>query len=223
MGSPASEQDRAGNEGPQTQVMISKAFLIGKYEVTQREYLKLMGYNPSQFTGDLDRPVDMVDWDNAMSYCEKLTAQERAAGRLPAGWEYRLPTEAQWEYACRAGTTSRFNFGNDPFYFELGTYAWYSDNSGKITHPVGTRSPNSWGLYDMYGNVWEWCSDLYTDSLPGGSVTNPQGPSSGSNRVVRGGRFDYGPHWCRSAARYGLHPDSRYEVIGFRVAIVYVP
>jgi formylglycine-generating enzyme required for sulfatase activity len=137
MGSPSSEQDRYSDEGPQTLVTLTRGFWMGRYEVTQGEYLAVMGSNPSWFTGDTNRPVEQVSWNDATNYCAKLTQRERAAGRLLAGWEYRLPTEAQWEYAARAGNTNRFSYGDDPGYTELGNYGWYSSNSGGATHGVG--------------------------------------------------------------------------------------
>jgi formylglycine-generating enzyme required for sulfatase activity len=152
MGSPDSEQDRERDEGPQTLVTLTRGFWMGRYEVTQGEYLAVMESNPSYFTGDTNRPVENVSWNDATNYCAKLTVRERAAGRLPAGWEYRLPTEAQWEYACRAGSTNRFHYGDDPGYTELANYAWYTINTGS-TQAVGGKLPNQWGLYDMHGNV----------------------------------------------------------------------
>jgi len=231
MGSPPSERGRFYHEGPQTVVTISKGFWLGKYEVTQREYVAVMGTNPSYFTGDLDRPVEQVTWYDAVEYCNRLTARERAAGRLPAGYEYRLPTEAQWEYACRAGTTTRFSFGDalecDD---ECGAcsiadrYMWWCGNNTPYgTKRVGQKLPNAWGLYDMHGNVWEWCEDWYSDRLPGGSVTDPTGPSLGSYRVFRGGSWSYNGQYCRSAVRDYDWPDGTSSGLGFRAALVAVP
>jgi formylglycine-generating enzyme required for sulfatase activity len=222
MGSPASEQDRYSNEGPQTLVTLTRGFWMGRYEVTQGEYLAVMGSNPSYVTGDTNRPVENVSWYDATNYCAKLTVRERAAGRLPAGWEYRLPTEAQWEYACRAGSTNRFSYGDDPGYTELGYYAWYTSNSIGTTHAVGGKLPNLWGLYDMSGNVWEWCLDWY-GTYPGGSVTNPQGPATGSYRVYRGGSWNSGGSYCTSSYRDSHTPSDRSYPLGFRVALVAVP
>jgi formylglycine-generating enzyme required for sulfatase activity len=215
MGSLSREAGRYDDEGPQTQVTISKGFSMGKYEVTQGQYEAVMGTNPSNSKGDKNLPVETVSWDEATNFCTRLTAQERQAGRLPVGYVYRLPTEAEWEYACRARTTTRFSYGDDPQYAQLGEYAWYFGNSGNKTHPVGTRKPNAWGLYDMHGNVWEWCLDWF-GTYPGGSVTNPEGPGSGSYRVLRGGSwFNVGRN-CRSADRYHDTPGNRYYGIGFR-------
>ncbi len=133
--------------------------------------------NPSQFPGNLDRPVESVSWFAASNYCVLLTAQDRAAGRIPPGSQYRLPTEAEWECAARAGTTTRFNYGDDPNVTSLTNHAWYSANSGFRTQPVGQKLPNALGLYDMAGDVWEWCQDWYGD-YPGGDITDPQGPAT---------------------------------------------
>jgi formylglycine-generating enzyme required for sulfatase activity len=180
MGSPSNEVDRAYYEGPQTEVIISHGFWMGKYEVTQGEYLAVMGNNPSFFTGDTNLPVNSVSWFDATNYCATLTQGEQALGRIPTNCAYRLPTEAEWEYACRAWTSDRrFSYGDDPGYTNLTNYAWYADNSGQTPHPVGQKLPNPWGLYDMYGNVWEWCQDWY-GQYPGGIVVDPQGPGDGS-------------------------------------------
>ncbi|MEK7677240.1 MAG: SUMF1/EgtB/PvdO family nonheme iron enzyme [Verrucomicrobiota bacterium] len=218
MGSPANETDRYSDEGPQTQVTISGGFWMGKHEVTQGEYLDVMGSNPSYFKGDTNRPVEQVSWVDATNFCARLTARERAAGRLGASDVYRLPTEAEWEYGARAGSTTRFSYGDDPGYVKLGDYAWFSGNSGSTTHPVGLKLPNAWGLHDMSGNVWEWCLDWY-GSYPGGSLTDPRGPATGSNRVDRGGGWGGGGRGCRSAYRNGDTPDSRNGDLGFRVVL----
>ena len=219
-GSPASEADRYDDEGPQTSVTFSYSFWIGKYPVTQGEYVSIMTNNPSYFTGDLSRPVEQVSWFDATNYCRQLTLRERAAGRISAELEYRLPTEAEWEYACRAGTWSRFYYGRDISYLDLASHAWYIGNSGGQTHPVGQMPPNPWGLFDMCGNVWEWCQDWYAPSHPGGSVTDPQGPASGSIRVLRGGSYAQYGWLCRSAARIGDDPAADYyDDYGFRVVL----
>ncbi|MEI6783051.1 MAG: formylglycine-generating enzyme family protein [Verrucomicrobiota bacterium] len=213
MGSPTNEVDRESNEGPQTQVTISRGFWMGKYEVTQGEYLSVIGTNPSSLPGDTDRPVEMVSWEDATNYCAQLTAR----ARLPAGWVYRLPMEAEWEYASRAGSTKRFSYGDDPEYTQLANYAW-SRNSGGTTHAVGGKLPNRWDLYDMSGNVWEWCADWY-GNYPGGSVMDPQGSSAGSSRVVRGGRWTNSGRCCRSAYRLSDYPSDRNYIVGFRVVL----
>jgi formylglycine-generating enzyme required for sulfatase activity len=223
MGSPANELHRDTNEGPQTTVTLSHGFWIGKYEVTQGEYLSVMNTNPSQFQGDLSRPVSSVSWPDATNYCTKLTQRELAAGRIPLGSVYRLPTEAEWECAARAGTTTRFSYGDDPDYSSLTNYAWFSMNAGLGVHPVGQKIPNAWGLYDMEGNVWEWCQDWF-GPLPGGAVVDPMGPGSNASglKVMRGGAYDYFPASCRSAARlsFPLSPFLTDSDLGFRVVLV---
>ena len=201
MGTPTNEVDRSYWEGPQTDVIISRGFWMGKHEVTQGEYLEVMGSNPSWFNGvrgegaeweidygtDLTRPVETVLWDDAVAYCAALTERERLTGRIAPNAVYRLPTEAEWEYACRAGTSTRFSYGDDPGYTNLTNYAWYEDNSGGTTHAVGQKLPNLWGLHDMHGNIPEWCLDWHVDLLPGGIALDPQGPAASFYRVVRGG------------------------------------
>jgi formylglycine-generating enzyme required for sulfatase activity len=241
MGSPASEPARLSDEGPQTQVTISQGFWMSKYLVTQADYLAVVGSNPSLFTTrdyfgnpippDINRPVEQVSWNDAAGYCAALTAREQAAGRLPAGWIYRLPTEAEWEYACRAGTTTPFHYGNElrsgmANFDGRDEYTvddpYHSNPSGIYlgrTTAVGSYAPNAWGLYDMHGNVWEWCRDWY-GAYPGGTVTDPAGPASGSVRMVRGGCW-YGVGWrCRSAYRDGSSfPSGWYIFVGFRVVL----
>jgi formylglycine-generating enzyme required for sulfatase activity len=221
MGSPTDEVDRFDWEGPQTAVTISRGFWMRKYEVTQGEYLAVMGSNPSYFTGDTNRPVEQVSWLDATNYCATLTQRERAAGRIGTNSVYRLPTEAEWEYACRGWTSDRrFSYGDDPGYTSLTKYAWYYDNSGETTHPVGQKLANPWGLYDMHGNVYEWCQDWWSDSLPGGIAIDPQGPATGWFRVLRGGSWDYDASFCRSAYRNDTSdPAYWYYGLGFRVVL----
>jgi formylglycine-generating enzyme required for sulfatase activity len=226
MGTPATEVNRQADEGPQTAVTLSREFWIGKYEVTQREYQAVMGSNPSQFTGDLNRPVETVSWLDATNYCAKLTQLELAAGRISPGSRYRLPTEAEWECAARAGTTTRFSYGDDPGFTALTNHAWYWFNSGFGTHPVGQKAPNPWGLYDMEGNVLEWTQDWY-GPYPGGTATDPQGPASNAlgAKVIRGGAWDAGEADCRSGRRMikGVHPFITDFILGFRVVLVTEP
>ena len=200
-----------------TYVYLTKGIWMGKFEVTQAEYQNVMSNNPSSFHGSPNRPVESVSWDDATVYCTNLTDRERAAGRIDTNWTYRLPTEAEWEYACRAGTTTTYCFGEDPSRNRLGFYAWYDVNSGGQTHEVGGRAPNRWGLYDMHGNVWEWCQDWYGD-LPGGNVTDPQGPS-GLARINRGGSWENDEGFCRSGLRSYDNPSSRRNSFGFRVVL----
>jgi formylglycine-generating enzyme required for sulfatase activity len=201
------------NERPVTWVTLTQPFWIGRTAVTQGQYQAVMGSNPSNFTAaGRDAPVEQVSWDDATAFCAKLTDREKAAGRLPTGYAYTLPTEAQREYACRAGTEG-------PFAGDLDAMAWYNANSGNTTHPVGTKQPNAWGLCDMEGNVWEWCRDWYADKLPGGEVTNPMGPPSGSVRVLRGGSWYNGAANGRSAFRNNYGPGGRNDGVGFRLAL----
>jgi formylglycine-generating enzyme required for sulfatase activity len=218
MGSPTNEVDRYLDEEPQTAVTLSRGFWMEKYLVTQADYLSVVGSNPSFFQGDTTRPVEQVSWNDATGYCALLTAQEQAVGRIPTNSVYRLPTEAEWEYACRAGTTTRFYYGDDLGYTNLVSYAWYLENNGNSTRPVGQKLPNAWGLYDMAGNVFEWCQDWY-DLYPGGSVTDPQGPGSGFFRVNRGGCWYADAKDCRSALRGYFSPTDSNLIQGFRVLL----
>ncbi len=223
MGSPASEvgrnpSDAPGDEGPQTDVTISHGFWMSKHEVTQGEYLSVMGTNPSKFKGDTNQPVDSVSWFNATNYCSKLTRRERAAGQIPTNAVYRLPTEAEWEYACRAQTSTRFNYGDDLDAAKLSDYAWYDDNSEAMSHPVGQKLPNAWGLYDMHGNLAEWCQDWYR-TYPGGIALDPQGPATGSARVARGGLWFRPANYSRSAFRIAIDPEATLDGAGFRIVL----
>lgn len=222
MGSSTNDPSRGTNEGPQTVVMLTHGFWIGKYEVTQGEYLSVTGTNPSVFPGDLSRPVSSVSWPDATNYCAMLTQRELAAGRIPIGSSYRLPTEAEWECAARAGTSTRFSYGDDLELTNLVNYAWSIQNGGFTVHPVGQKLPNPWGLYDIHGNVWEWCQD-WLGPLPGGIAIDPQGPPSNAIgwKVIRGGGYDFGEADCRSAKRYfyGNHPALIDSNLGFRVVL----
>ena len=192
-------------------VTITKPFHLGAFEVTQEQYEKVMGKNPSYFKGP-NNPVELVSWKDAVEFCRKLSQlpKEKAAGHV-----YRLPTEAEWEYACRAGTTAAYSFGDDAS--QLGQYAWFDENSGTTTHPVGGKKPNPWGLYDMHGNVWEWCHDWHGE-YPSEPVTDPTGPTTGSFRVYRGGGWDGYAGYCRSGSHHGFNPSYRGGLLGFRVA-----
>ena len=195
------------NEKPVHRVTLTKPFWFSSTEVTCEQYEQLMNLPISRFLG-LQKPVESVSWEDAMAFCEKLTAREHEAGRLLPDFEYTLPTEAQWEYACRAGTTGDFA-GN------LDEMCWYGFDNGP--HAVGTLQANAWGLYDMHGNVWEWCSDWYDDfTYENGSVTNPLGDSSGPYRVTRGGGWFNRAADCRSASRDSNRFDRYDEYLGFR-------
>ncbi len=212
MGSPATEAGHIADEGPQTSVTLSKGFWLGRTEVTQQQWQSTMGNNPSNFTSaGLDAPVENVSWDEAMAFCQKITDLERAAGRLPTGYRYTLPTEAEWEYASRAGS-AKPNAG------VLDAMAWFTLNSGNTTHSVGTKQPNAWGLCDMYGNVWEWCAD-WSGKYPGVAATDPTGPAAGTKRVARGGAWNSGRPRSRSATRLFDVPGTRSYSLGFRLAL----
>jgi formylglycine-generating enzyme required for sulfatase activity len=203
-----------GQEEHAVEVTLTNAFELGVYEVTQKQYEAVMGTNPSQFKGP-QNPVERVSWDDAVEFCRKLSA---LPAEKKAGYVYRLPTEAEWECACRAGTTTAYSFGDSDS--ELGDYAWYNENSVNTTHPVGGKKPNPWGLYDMHGNVFEWCQDWYGD-YPSGAVTDPTGAASGSRRVLRGGSFNFHSSNVRSAYRFLSLPVSRSFPYGFRPARTY--
>jgi formylglycine-generating enzyme required for sulfatase activity len=208
MGSPSNEEGIYSDERPIHQVTIGKAFYMGKYEVTQEQWRAVMGNNPSHFTGDDNLPVEWVSWDDVQEFIKKLNEKEGTN-------KYRLPSEAEWEYACRAGTTTRYSFGNSDS--KLGEYAWYTDNSGSKTHPVGQKKPNPWGLYDMYGNVWEWVQDVYHGNYDGAPTDGSAWEGSGSRRVLRGGIcYAYAEH-CRSAVRYRDGQSLRTQKPGFRL------
>jgi formylglycine-generating enzyme required for sulfatase activity len=228
MGSPASEVGRINNE-VQHQVTVS-GFYMGKFEVTQREWAAVMGSNPSYFKGD-NLPVEMVSWYDVIDYCNRRSQRE---GLTPAytrsgenvTWNrsangYRLPTEAEWEYACRAGTTGPFNTGNNITTSQAnynGDYP-YNGNGGQnrgTTWNVGSGTANAWGLYDMHGNVWEWCWD-WDGAYASGAQTDPTGPASGSTRVLRGGSWNFSAQYLRSAYRNSITPSSRSRGVGFRL------
>jgi formylglycine-generating enzyme required for sulfatase activity len=211
MGSPVSEKDRDDNETPFSVTLID-GYWLGKHEVTQTQWQKVMGSNPSRFKG-VDRPVETVSWTEVTSFCAKLTASERAAGRLPAGMTYQLPTEAQWEYACRAGTKTAFSFGDSL----TSGQANISGGPGKTTD-VGKYPANGWGFHDMHGNVWEWCADRYGD-YPQGAVRDPVGHADGSIRVLRGGSWFSTANYARSADRYGNLPAFSSISLGFRLSL----
>ena len=218
MGSPTNEVDRLNDEGPQTVVTLTQGFYMAKYKVTQTDYQWVTGSTPSVFTGDFNRPVETVSWEDATNYCARLTQRERGARRIRTNSVYRLPTEAEWEYACRAWTSTRFSYGDDPGYATLANYAWFLDNSSRMTHPVGQKLPNPWGLYDMHGGLWEWCQDWY-GPYPGGNAIDPQGPATGSYRVFRGGSWGCKGGECRSASR-DYNPEGETGYVGFRVVLV---
>jgi formylglycine-generating enzyme required for sulfatase activity len=237
MGSPTSEAERASNE-VQHIVTISRGFWMEKFLVTQGDYVFVVGSNPSYFTSanayfdDPTRPVEQVSWYDATNYCGLRTQQERAAGLIPTNYVYRLPTESEWEYACRAGSMTAFHYGSALHGGMANFYSYYEYDASigiifvanpvgyvGLTTAVGSYQPNAWGLYDMIGNVYEWCQDWY-GAYPTGSVTDPQGPVTGSLRVIRGGGWDRGAGTCRSAGRDYDYPALRdYDGLGFRVVL----
>lgn len=213
-------------------VILSRGFWIGKYPVTQAEYEAVMGPGShcSRFRDRDDamrRPVENVAWDDAVMFCRELTGLERAAGRLAEGWAYRLPTEAQWEYASRAGTRARYSVGEGEE--DLRRVAFIRDPESRYdpeakrnqqTHAVGQKEPNAWGLHDNLGNVNEWCRDAYREVLPGGTDPFVPPEEEGEKRVVRGGHFRARAYECRVSSRNHWYPDSRFDTLGFRVALV---
>jgi formylglycine-generating enzyme required for sulfatase activity len=220
MGSPKTETKREEGEDEHV-IEIGKAFYMGKFEVTQAEYRAIMDKNPSRFQGD-KLPVETVNWAEAREFCEKLSKKEDK--------QYTLPTEAEWEYCCRAGTKTAFHFGN-AISTEICNYNGnrvYGDGKKgvfrKKTTDVGTFPPNKWGLFDMHGNVMEWCEDWYDENYYKNSPKqDPKGAEKGESRVLRGGSWDTPPEECRSATRGGDTPDGQHNHVGFRVVLRTLP
>ena len=214
MGTPKAEKKRDKDE-TRHEVTLTQPFLIGKYPVTQAQWEAVMGSNPSDFQGD-NLPVENVSWDDAQSFCVKVHEK--------TGHTVCLPTDAQWEYSCRAGTSTPFHFGQELNGTQAncdGNYPYGTTQKGPYlgkTSPVGSYPANAWGLYDMHGNVWEWCQDWYGD-YPKQSVTDPRGPEVGSICVIRGRSWYYEAAYCRSASRNGLVPSYRFSCNGFRLAL----
>jgi formylglycine-generating enzyme required for sulfatase activity len=201
-------QAAAKSEKPAHPVTLTKPFYMGKYAVTQEQYQAVVGTNPSNFKGK-DNLVEQVSWDDAQAFCKKLTEQSKQA--------MRLPTEAEWEFACRAGTMTDYYSGDTEA--DLAREAWYEANSKKTTHPVGQKEPNVFGLFDMHGNIWQWCQDWYAEDYYGKSpATDPEGPAQGAFRLLRGGSWGLNPVICLAALRYWGNPGNRGSGVGFRVA-----
>ena len=212
MGAPESDGNAIEDERPQHRVRITKPFFLSVTEVTQEQYRNVMQVNPSFFRGD-NLPVERVTWNDAAKFCKRLSAKEDRV--------YRLPTEAEWEYACRAGSSGRYCFGEQATH--LGEFAWFSHNAGAITHSVGEKTANAWGFFDMYGNVMEWCGDWYeSDYYLRSPTEDPRGPSDISDRVCRGGAYAFAAAHCRSTSRYRFASDFHtYSLgwLGFRVVL----
>jgi formylglycine-generating enzyme required for sulfatase activity len=214
MGSPPEEQGNE-DERPQIKDVNVSTFYMGKYEVTQAQWQAIMGKNPAKFKDNLQNPVEQVSWDDAQEFCKKLSQK--------TGREFRLPSEAEWEYACRAGTNTAYSFGDNASL--LGEYAWYRDNSFLKTNPVGQKKPNPWGLYDMHGNVWEWCQDSYEKYGGESDLIRKTGnaiikENDSRSRLLRGGSWFIGGGLCQSAYRYYSHARDRYYYLGFRVVCI---
>jgi formylglycine-generating enzyme required for sulfatase activity len=218
--------DKDEADAPLHEVVVS-SFLMDKHLVTQEQFQKVTGANPSRWKGDRN-PVEQVRWSDAVTFCNKRSALE---GLQPCydlqTWKcnldangYRLPTEAEWEFACRAGTATPYFFGDSPA--KLGEYAWFDKNSAGHPRPVGQKQPNPWGLYDMAGNLWQWCNDFYkVDYYQESPRENPRGPDQGKNKVVRGGAWRFSAENCRSGYRYNESPGYAdvcfgYDIYGFR-------
>jgi formylglycine-generating enzyme required for sulfatase activity len=218
MGSPDSDKDNIGYVKPQHRVRITKPFYLGKYLVTQEQWQAVMDEKPSHFKGP-KYPVELVSSDDFQRFVQKLNVKIGTQNG-----KFALPTEAQWEYACRAGSTTKYCFGDDEA--RLGDYAWFGEDSGNKTHPVGEKKPNAWGLYDMHGNIWEWCQDWYGRDYYANSPTDdPTGPATGAGRVIRGGCWRDPARLCRSAARLcepvrGVGLVDYTLTRGFRVSLV---
>ena len=219
MGAPFEEEFARDDEEPH-EVTLSTGYYLGVTEVTQGQYEKVMGTNPAHFQKRVIRksdssmyPVERISWERAVEFCRKLSElpEEKAAGRV-----YGLPTEAEWEYACRAGSQTAYSSGETPR--SLDDYAWIATNSKGHTHPVGEKKANAWGLFDMHGNVSEWCSDRYGE-YPKAAVSDPVGPQTGSSRVYRGGSINDGAASCRSSVRFRQRPSEGENYIGFRVVL----
>jgi formylglycine-generating enzyme required for sulfatase activity len=195
-------------EKPAHEVTLSAPYYLGKFEITQEQYLQVTGMTPSNFKGR-DLPVEQVSWENAQEFCKKVSEKTGSA--------VRLPTDAEWERACRAGTKTTYYTGDAET--DLDRAGWCDRNSKKVTHPVGQKTPNAWGVHDMHGNVWEWCADWYGEYVKG-AQRNPTVKADGGARVLRGGSWNYDPWFCRSAYRSWNSPGQRHFSLGFRVVVV---
>jgi len=216
MGSPKEEKERLPDES-QHKVTLTKGFYMGVYTVTQEQWQAVMGNNPSHFKGEKNLPVEQVSWNDCQEFIKKLREKDKDKKA------YRLPTEAEWEYSCRAGTTTPFHFGETISTDQANYYGEAVYGNGKVgvyrkkTTPVGTFPANAWGLHDMHGNLWQWCQDWYAAEYPKNDVTDPQGPEKGTLRVLRGGSWYSYPEYCRSAFRFRYVPGGRSGIYGCRL------
>ncbi len=210
LGSPPNEIGRRENESPISEVQVP-AFYMAKFAVTQEQWVAMMGINPAMFRENLQAPVENISWLEAQDFCRKLAERSQHL--------YRLPSESEWEYACRAGTNMAYHFGDSPA--QLADYAWFADNANKRSHPVGQKVPNSWGLYEMHGGVWEWCEDVWHDNFNGAPADGSAWVSDGysSRRVRKGGSWSNEARLCRAASREWHWQSDRYNDIGFRVVV----
>ncbi len=206
-----SDQSEGDQKALKNSITISKEYWLGRYEVTQGEWEAVMGGNPSKYRGDRRLPVESITWNDAMAFCKKVTEMERKAGRLQEGYEYTLPTEAQWEYASRAGSS-------EPYAGDVNDVAWWGMNNNHRTHPVGQKQMNAWGFYDMQGNVWERCADWHGE-YPAGSATDPTGPSQGTQRVDRGLSWGVSLPGFKQSPRAPGSPDLQFYFLGFRLCL----
>lgn len=196
------------DEGPVRTVTLTRSYYIATTEITQAQFRAVMGRNPSQYAGD-SLPAERVTWTEATEFARRL--------RASTGQKLRLPTEAEWEYACLGGSDGPYGFGSDTS--RLGSFAWFETNARAETHPVGTKSANAWGIHDMHGNVWEWCSDWYSEDPAAGGSTDPAGPASGTNKVLRGGSYGAAVGSCRCSNRFSFDPNERFVASGIRVVM----
>ncbi|NMF57115.1 formylglycine-generating enzyme family protein [Pseudanabaena yagii] len=211
LGAPPNEIGKRDNETPLVEVQVA-AFYIAKFAVTQEQWVTIIGNNPAHFRESLQAPMENISWIEAQDFCRRLTA------RSPHAYAYRLPSEAEWEYACRAGTNTAYHFGDSPA--QLADYAWFVDNSNKRSQPIGQKVPNPWGLYEMHGGVWEWCEDAWHDNFKGTPADGSAWIEGNSGRRVRkGGSWSNEAKLCRSASRDWHWQGDRYNDIGFRVVI----
>lgn len=196
-------------------ITLTKRFWIGTHEISQKEYESVMGSNPSFFKGE-SLPVEKVKFDQAVAFCKALTLRDRWEGRIRQDMIYRLPTEAEWEFACLGGATTPFSFGEES---QTAEFVWAAENSGDKTQPVGQKKPNAWGLYDMHGNVWEWVVDWFAPHSKDTQLTDPEGPITGEHKVFKGGGWSHEAKFARATSRFMMAPDMGINFVGFRVVL----